>query len=291
MGKTNDKKKYIIYMYTFPSGKRYIGKTYRTLKERQEDSEWRGYDGCPVLWKAIQKYGVNNIRQDILFEDYMTDAESDRLEMICIALFKTNCKRYKNPFYGYNCDDGGGGTSGFRHSEETKEKLRDKNIGKVVSQETREKQSKAQKKRYSQEKHVRYGTHLSEEHKANVSKALKGKYVGENSSFYGHHHTEEAKRKIGEASSKRRASEETRKKLSEAHKGRAPTNAKMVFCEELNIIFSSIRLANNHTGVDCTGIVNCCKGRAKRAGGYHWHYATEEEIKQYKIINSVEVVA
>ena len=30
------------------------------------------------------------------------------------------------------------------------------------------------------------------------------------------------------------------------------------------------------------GISNCCTGKLKSTGGYHFRYATEEEIKKYK---------
>lgn len=131
MHNTYEEKKWIIYMYTFPNGKRYIGKTYRSLKERQESSNWVGYRDCPVLYRAIQKYGVNNIKQDILIEDYMTDSRSSELEMYYIALYKTNCCKYQNPSYGYNVTDGGEGTSGLKHTEEAKEKVRQARLGKV----------------------------------------------------------------------------------------------------------------------------------------------------------------
>ena len=43
MENVNKERKWIIYMYTFLNGKRYIGKTCRSLKDRQESSEWVGY--------------------------------------------------------------------------------------------------------------------------------------------------------------------------------------------------------------------------------------------------------
>ena len=124
MKSTNELKKWIIYMYTFPNGKRYIGKTHRSLKERQLTSTWAGYVNCPVLWKAITKYGTLNIKQDILIDNYMSDEYAARLEMIYIALFKTNCNKYCQPSYGYNETDGGEGAFGYKHTEESKEKMR-----------------------------------------------------------------------------------------------------------------------------------------------------------------------
>lgn len=114
MEQTNEKKKYIIYMYTFPNGKRYIGKTSKTLKERQVDELWSGYKKCPLVFSAIEKYKPANIKQDILTEGIMTDEESGKIERYYIALYKTNCNRYRNPEYGYNLTDGGDGACGPR---------------------------------------------------------------------------------------------------------------------------------------------------------------------------------
>lgn len=133
---TNEKRKWIIYMYTFPNGKRYIGKTSKSLKERQEGPSWTGYNNSTVLMKAVKKYGVENIQQDILFEDFMTDEYSSRLEMICILLFKTNCRRFKNPQYGYNTTDGGEGTLGHHHTYESKQKMSRSKIGKKTGVES-----------------------------------------------------------------------------------------------------------------------------------------------------------
>lgn len=114
MEQTNEKKKYIVYMYTFPNGKRYIGKTSKTLKERQVDEFWSGYKKCPLVFSAIEKYKPINIKQKILAEGVMTDEESGQIEKYYIALYKTNCNRYRNPEYGYNLTDGGDGACGPR---------------------------------------------------------------------------------------------------------------------------------------------------------------------------------
>ena len=104
----NDEKltKWIIYVYTFPNGKRYVGKSKRSLSERQ-GYLFHGYENCTALWNAIQKYGVDSIEQEILIEDYMTAADASRLEQEFIELYRTNCNRYNTPKYGYNLTDGG----------------------------------------------------------------------------------------------------------------------------------------------------------------------------------------
>ncbi len=113
MEQTQDKKWQAIYRYTFPNGKMYIGKTSTTLKDRQK-SGWIGYEECPAVFNAINYYKPENIKQEILIEGMMTDNQINDLERYYIALYKTNCNRYRNPEYGYNLTDGGDGVSGPR---------------------------------------------------------------------------------------------------------------------------------------------------------------------------------
>ena len=131
---STQERKWIIYMYTFPNGKRYIGKTSTSLKDRQGGINWSGYSHCTVLMKAVKKYGIENIKQEILFEGEMTDEYSSRLEQMCILLFKTNCRRFKNPQYGYNTTDGGEGTIGHHHTEESKKKMSKSKKGKMTGE-------------------------------------------------------------------------------------------------------------------------------------------------------------
>jgi group I intron endonuclease len=179
-------------MYTFPNGKRYIGKTKRSLSKRQR-SFFDGYKNCTALWNAIQKYGVENIEQEILFEREMTDEEASRLEQICILTFQTNANRFNNPKQGYNLTDGGEGLNGWKPDEERYEALVEQ------MHEFHEK---------------RRGTHHSEEAKRKMSEAKKG----EKHPNYGKHFSEERKRKIGLANSRENMSEETKKRRSAAVK-------------------------------------------------------------------------
>ena len=113
MEETNEKRNWIIYMYTFPNDKKYIGKTSKTLQERQKTG-WVGYEECPAVFSAINYYKPENIKQEILIEDVITDDMANELERYYIALYKTNCNRYRNPEYGYNLTDGGDGSCGPR---------------------------------------------------------------------------------------------------------------------------------------------------------------------------------
>ena len=179
---------YYIYMYTFPNGKKYIGKTKRSMTQRQ-GSDWSHYKRCRLLWNAIQKYGTENIKTDILFEGTLTDEEASKLECFYIAKYKTNACKYNNPSYGYNLTDGGEGISGCVFTEERLEKLL------IQLKEATDK---------------RRGKPLSEEHKRKLSESHKGIRSGYKLS-------EETKVKIGKSNSLENISEETRKRKSLGH--------------------------------------------------------------------------
>jgi hypothetical protein len=94
-----------------------------------------------------------------------------------------------------NLTDGGDGSSGLIHSEETKRKIGEANKG---------------------ENNHNYGKSLSEETKRKMSEVKKG----ENNHNYGKSHSEETKRKISEVKKGKPPSEETKIKISEANKGK-----------------------------------------------------------------------
>jgi group I intron endonuclease len=93
------KNKYVVYMLTSPSGKQYCGYT-SNLKKRWRGEKGSGYSKCPKVWKAIQKYGWNNIKKEILYVyDNAEEALKKEKEIIKIKQLITK---------GYNCVEGGG---------------------------------------------------------------------------------------------------------------------------------------------------------------------------------------
>lgn len=102
---------------------------------------------------------------------------------------------------------------GKHHSDETKRKLSEINKNKVVSEESRKKMSESQKKRWSE---------MSEEDRKEFAK--KGIRTKKDR---GYRVSDETKRKISEANKGKikgiKRSEETRKRMSEARKGVKPT--------------------------------------------------------------------
>ena len=83
---------------------------------------------------------------------------------------------------------------------------------------------------------------------------------GENHYMYGKHHTEETKKKMS-------------KSRIGINKGPKSPNAKKVKCIETGKIFNCIKDAKEFLGAKGHGNISaCCKGKRKKAYGYHWEY-------------------
>ena len=121
-------KKFIVYEHLFPNGKRYFGITSKRPNARWEGGTGYDKEHQPVMYNAIQKYGWDNIQHNVLLEGLSFD-EACSKEKELIARYHTNCCRYGND-YGYNMTDGGEGRLGSHHTKESKEKARQRLLGK-----------------------------------------------------------------------------------------------------------------------------------------------------------------
>lgn len=90
---------YKIYLLTFPNNKKYCGYTSQELKDRWKNG--RGYVKCPLVYKAIQKYGWDNVKKELIFETFNQNAAYEKEKEIITKLDLTN------PNKGYNMDSGG----------------------------------------------------------------------------------------------------------------------------------------------------------------------------------------
>ena len=102
--------KYFVYKHTSPSGKVYIGITSQTPSAR-----WRGglgYRHNDYFFKAIVKYGWDNFKHEILF-DNLTRQQACAAEIELIEAFNTTDERF-----GYNLTTGGEGCPGAEKTED-----------------------------------------------------------------------------------------------------------------------------------------------------------------------------
>lgn len=135
----------IIYKYTnkIHEGWSYIGQTVYNKKHR-EGSMCKNYNKCIVFKNAIQKYGIENFNYEIL-EDNVPENLLDEREQYWIAYFHTYVG---DPFCkGYNMTLGGSTNRGRVCSNETKEKISKANKGHSVSNTVRERMSEFNKTR------------------------------------------------------------------------------------------------------------------------------------------------
>lgn len=98
----------IVYIYTFPNGKKYIGQTAQPLEKRAKKGE--GYKNSPAVYNAIKKYGWENI--DIQVFECNSKQEMNELEQYYIKLYKTD-----NRLYGYNLTKGGEGVIKYNREQ------------------------------------------------------------------------------------------------------------------------------------------------------------------------------
>ena len=106
---------------------------------------------------------------------------------------------------------------------------------------------------YNSSTYSSYG--FTEETRKKISESM----TGEKNPMYGKHH-----------------SEDTKRKMSEAHKGKIYANTKPIlqFSKNGELIaeYSSLTEAERQTGCNNSHICECCKGERKSASGYIWKY-------------------
>lgn len=132
-----EERNYKLYVHISPSNKRYYGITcQKNVQTRWHNGE--GYKHNRHFYNAINKYGWENFKHIVLFNNLTID-EASLLEQMYIALYNTT-----NPKYGYN--QSLGGEHGL-HSEESKKKMSECRKGRVITEEWMAKIIKTRKER------------------------------------------------------------------------------------------------------------------------------------------------
>ncbi len=235
---------YSVYIHKAPSGRVYVG----ISKEPQK--RWNGgrdYKYNPYFWRAIQKYGWDNI-EHIILESGLALSEAKEKEVELVAKYKSNSRQY-----GYNISGGGDG---------------------AVSEESRIKMSKARKGNNNCA-----GRILRKETKKKISNSLKEYYSSHCPTFSGKHHSAETIEKL----KNRVFSEETKQRMRRSHhcvKGANNPSAKQVACFTIDNqyikTYQYATVASVELHIDLSSIIKCCKGKIKTAGGYIWKYGSPE---------------
>lgn len=250
----NDKN-YCIYSHTnLINGKKYIGQTkYGDDPQRR----WRygsGYQDCEIFNSAIQKYGWDNFKHEILL-DGLTQEEANFYEESYIKSYHT-CVIDEN-CWGYNATYGG---DVHLISDATREKMRRISTELWKSDDFRVKACRGRK-----------GREVSQETRRRLSESLRGRIL-----------SDEHKRKLREQKLGKPFSEEHKNHLSENS-----AHSKKVRCIETDEVFNSCSeaaVAMKMSKNSRTHISRACKFAGSTAGVHpetqkrlHWEYVTEQE--------------
>ncbi len=269
-----------IYSLEDPKTKeiRYVGKTIQKLEKRLTAHIYESKHRRNYKCNWIKKLNKNGDIPVIKFIDIVSDDDWEFWEMYWIEQFTA---------WGFNLVNETPGGEGYRHSEETKEKIKKANSGK---------------------NHYFYGKNHSEESKKKISISLGG-----NQRAKGFKHSDEMRKKVSEKGRERYKinpmTEEHKKKIADSNRlVKSTTEAKekvsermKKYCKnnpekidkrikelaELNKNnsrpifqynkqgvfikkFNSIREASKETNIVSSNIYRCANGIRKTCGGFKW---------------------
>lgn len=275
---------FIVYKHTTPSGKVYIGMTGQSAKKRWRNGE--GYKTQPRFYRAIEKYGWQNIQHEIVYMcDTAEDAFAKEKELISIH-------DSTNPSNGYNNSVGGDGGSlgaildetaranisrghiGLRHSEETRQKLSkmrqgelNPNYGKHMSEEAKEKQRISAKRTYSTDEYKKRASEIQKEisSRPEVRKKRSDAVKGGKNYFYGVHMCGPDNPNYG-----KKLSEKAKQRLKEC-------KSKPIVCLETETVYHSAKDAERFYGVAQGSIYKVLDNPNRTSCGYHWERVNKNE--------------
>jgi group I intron endonuclease len=206
---------YTIYQLTNNVNEKiYIGVTNNFEKRMREHSY--ASNNC-VISRAIRKYGWENFTARTLYTTDNKDQAYNEIEPKYILESKSN-----DPTFGYNSTAGGEGSVGYKHSPETRERMRQRKLGRTLSSEHRKNISDSNR-----------GQKRTEESRKKMSNAMKG-----NKNFLGKSFSEETLKLLSEKKAKDWLVMTPDGKIIEVHN-------MLRFCEENGLTHSAMSRVMN----------------------------------------------
>lgn len=258
------------------TGKCYVGKTTGTLEKRFKGHIRTAKSGKGFyLHASIRQHGEKNFIPSILEECHID--QLDVRERYWIEFLGAHVT-------GYNLTTGGEGASGYKHSDECRDRMRDHHwsrtgtytpVGRKLNESTRAAISEALVSYYQTHDHPAAGQPVDEQVRAKIAASRRGSVTS----------TEVIEKIASKNRGKRRSDDaKVRYALSKVGEknpmfGRPAPNRKSVkqytLTDEFINVFDSIKAAATHTGARTSAIRACCNGAYKSAGGFKWKFTCE----------------
>jgi GIY-YIG catalytic domain./NUMOD3 motif. len=270
---------YCVYCLTSPDGKKYFGVSSREAEERWKNGN--GYKGNNRLNEAIMESSFAEFKKEIIASNLYRD-DAEKLEAELIKEYDT-----RNPEKGFNIKEGGlkdeydvyllTFPDGMRYvgmtSRSVEERWENGNgyrnnvrLAKAIKEvgfENIKKEHFAYALNRGSAERIETGL-IEHFDCANPEKGYNRAKGALNER--GWHLSDETKRKLSATLTGRKLSEETRKRMSEAHE------KKRVVCIDTGEIFNGVREAATCKEISPSGIVRACKGKQQKTAGYKWAY-------------------
>lgn len=251
------------------------GKVYIGMTGVSPQKRWRngnGYKSQALVYRAIEKYGWDNIVHEIV-SCKLRKEDAEKLEVELIKNHKSTDAKY-----GYNNAVGGSINSGYKwNSDSGRLRMREVAKSRIISETTREKHRESYHNRV---KYLLNSTEAREKQRISIT---------------GYKHTEESKAKMSEAHKGKVMSQEQKRELSNRMMGNKimcgrhlseetkeklrhiNTKTVLQYTKNGNYVnqYCSTQEAKAKTGA--SHIAECCNGKRKSAGGYLWKYKEEYE--------------
>ena len=258
MFRLNEKQTWCVYMHTSPSNKVYIGITCNTKHRWRNNGE--GYKGGSRIYYAIKKYGWDNFKHEILFENLSREEACNKEVELIKEYNSTDTK------FGYNLC--AGGNLGPTH-EETRRKLSLALMGHSVNPETIQRIAEQKSipiicldtmKEYSS---ITAAANELGTHPSNISRVCEGK----------------AKSCCGLRFAKKSDYENDTIPIFQNN----PVEWKKVICISTGVIYENISDASRKTGINRRTLSYACNGKHASANKQIWAFLDEYEDGDYRI--------
>lgn len=272
--------------------KLYIGQTqdYNSRKNSHLSSLRRGKSANKYLQSSFNKHGEDRFQFSIV-EQCPVDKLDERERYWIQQLHSYE--------HGYNMDFGGGGIRGYHFTDEQKEKIRNANKGRIVSEETK-RRMRENHADFSGVNHPTYGIkwsdHVSVEKQIEIKKKCSERYSGINNPNYGKKMSDEQKSKLSNSHRLRYkiygSPLKGRKRIQ--FQGENAICQREIICLNTGEVFKLIKFAAEKYGIKASQISFCCSQRTSYHAGsdekgnkLYWMYLSDYELLTENEKNSI----